>query len=223
MTRLDPPSPAQRRLLDWGKNRSAPSVGSSGGRRAAGSASGFSLIEVAAVMLIVGLLAGTAALSLRGVGLNVDLEGWVEQAATLDRRARERAQRDGVPRGVVVDLEAQTMWVERAGVMQRQDEEAASNKLLPPKGWRYVDAGHLDGDLASLSNETKNFRGRGQVSFTVASDGFGDSYAVELRDRADRLRGWLVAGGSGQTTMYDDERLWRETLQTLVAAGDDAD
>lgn len=184
-------------------------------------AGGFSLIEVAAVLVVLGLLAGAASLSLRSVGRNFDFEQWVERATGLDRQARERAQRDGLPRRVVIDLDGQTMLEEPIASNRDAEVETPMN-LEPPRGWACSDAWRIDGEDTDW--RLPEIRGSsGGLSIHVSSDGFGASYAIALRDEAERRRWLVVAGGSGQATIFNDERLLRETLQTLASAGDDID
>lgn len=174
---------------------------------------GFTLIEVAVCLVILGLLTGTAALSLRDRQHNLDLDTWTERFATLDHQTRERAESQGKPWLIVVDFEQQRIWNEAANEINRDTD---SYGLSMPGGWELVTAITQRSD----SNHTSTIRG--QEVFTYATNQVSHSYALGLRNDNDETLWLMTAGGTGQILTTDHEDDIEDIFAALRAASDDA-
>jgi len=171
---------------------------------------GFTLVELAAVLVLLAVIGGTAALSLRGLGQVARTEDVVERLAAWDRQCRLLAMQSGQPVRMTVDLEDATLT--RAWQSDRGDREPSGWAL--PRGYR----------LEALEQETR-IAGSGvddrRVTFSPA--GHSPSYALGFTDPRGR-RGWFfVAGLSGQWKVWDDKQPIDAILDELAAAGANAD
>ncbi|MEM8738833.1 MAG: prepilin-type N-terminal cleavage/methylation domain-containing protein [Planctomycetota bacterium] len=174
-------------------------------RRERGQA--FTLIEVAVCLLIFGLLTGTAALSLRGLQRNVDIDAWVERAVQLDHQTRRRAEQQGRPWRVVVDLTQQSLWAEP--VEELIDFRGA--QLRVPRGWTLRET-YTSGDQAAVTASTTATTR--QVVLLCSTQGVMPTYALRLSNEHKQHRGLLIVGGSGQQIELQDE----QTIENLFAA-----
>lgn len=182
---------------------------------------GFTLLELSVCLVVLGLLGGTAALSLRGVRRNVDLETWSERFVQLDQRVRQRAERQGRPWRLVVDLHDQAIWAEpiapapapgKSG--HRGIDSPPGSTLAPPTGWTLAAVRTTEEPIVGTTR---------QAVVPCSTHGVSPTYAVQLRNSQDHSRWLLVAGGSGQWTPTDDDTTIDNLFATLRhAAGDDA-
>jgi len=175
-------------------------------RRRACRTPGFTLIELTAVLLVMGLAAGAVALSLgpaRGAGR---MEDAADRLADLDGRTRQRAIRSGKAVQLVFDLPANRIFT-RAG--ETKDE-------TPLEGLD-LGGGVSLGKVVLAGGST----GRGPVAIWCSPRGLAPTYAVRL-DRSGRSAWLLVAGMTGQVVRTDDERQIIEAMG-LLAGGHDAD
>ena len=174
---------------------------------------GFTLVEIAACLVIVGLLTGVAALSLRGAQRNLDLDSWVEQMTVLDQSTRQRAQSQGVAWRLVFDLNESTVWSETSAKLA---QEQNGNPLWMPRGWRIRDVRvHRNTRSPDLSRSEQEVLG-------FAMSGVSRSYAVELENENDARFWLLIAGGSGQWMTMNHEDQVQDIFAALRAAGDDS-
>ncbi|MEM9916318.1 MAG: prepilin-type N-terminal cleavage/methylation domain-containing protein [Planctomycetota bacterium] len=167
---------------------------------------GFTLIELAVCLIILGLLTGTAALSLRGLQHNMDLETWDEQIAQLDHLTRQRAEQQGKPWRMVFDLERQRVWAE-----PQLSLETPSKNLKVPRGWAL--------DEVLTSDEQANYaypRTTRQVTVTCSTQGVTSTYALRLSNsKTGHKHQVLVVGSSGQRIELNDEHSIEDIFTAL--------
>lgn len=139
---------------------------------------GFSLIELVVVLVLMGMLAGTAAVSVRGVVVRQDLSRAAEIVEQFDTALRRTARHQRRSLVGVVNRAGQSLSIETARDNRRTFK-------LP----RQV-------TIDSIRFATSN-RNQLQDRIVVNGDGVGFSYAIRLAyGETDR---WVFfAGGSGQ-------------------------
>jgi len=149
-------------------------------------AAGFTLIEVAAVALLLALLAGAVAWSFSGPIAAVRAGDALDRVRTFDAVARHAARQSG--RGVTLVLDPAD------GSMVRQDMTAGE----PREAYRAALPGGFKLDRVRTAEDASRSLG-GRTVIPCSADGRTQTYAVHIvgggRDR------WLVfAGLTGQPT-----------------------
>lgn len=182
---------------------------------------GFTLLEVAVCLLILGLLTGTATLSLRGVKQNVDFETWGDQLTAFDRQTRQRAEQQGRPWQILIDVEDGRLLSQpstnNASVPRLasytpgnsgdyQSHPGAGAVLGMPRGWELINATTDDENTAHTTG--------GQIPVLVSTRGLTPTYVLHLRNENKQNRWLLASGGSGQWIETDDE----ETVDNIFGA-----
>lgn len=162
--------------------------------RGRGRGRGFTLIELTACLIIVGLLATAAAVSLGGVRQLHEMEDVVDQLALIDRLTREHAERFDEAETLLFDLEA--------GQVQRLDGE-----------------GRVDADRAAAWPLPAGFVFRGvrvqsedwstrQVSVAFSAMGTSPTYAIHLVRPSTSTETWLIfTGASGQVERVESQEV----------------
>jgi prepilin-type N-terminal cleavage/methylation domain-containing protein len=162
----------------------------------------FTLIEVMAVVIIMGMLTTAAALTFARPLAAARARNADQQLRSLDSSARQYARRFGKPVEIVFDFSAQT-------VFRRERDEAVFAVRLP--GGCRIEQIRTTGRGESL----------GEISIPISASAMSRSYAVHLIGQD--LDHWLVfAGLSGQVTQVNDVATLDQILPT-VASRDDAD
>lgn len=181
----------------------------------------FTLIEVMAVVVLLGLLAGTVAWTMASQADRATLDDAIGRIAHADRMARLAADRTGEACVLRVDLAEGRLWRESVGI---DGEPTRSHPVGVPGGFavdRVIVAGPTAdaGDLFAPGQVIDI----GTVGIAIAPPGRGPTYAVRLRS-SDPTARWLVfAGLSGQMTVIDDEQQAQQLMATLSGDGPDAD
>lgn len=186
--------------------------------------SGFTLIEVTAVIALLGLLAGAVAWSMVEDVRDAAGADAVGQIAHCDRMARLTAQRLGQPCLVRFDLDRQS--VVRVVEGERDPRPGAAGRALPA-GWR-IDRvvvprggalpGRVAGDATPVRAEA------GVVDVRCSTGGRSVSYAVALVGPDEGRRQWIMVSGlTGQLTPADDEKEIENLVAMLVGDRPDAD
>jgi prepilin-type N-terminal cleavage/methylation domain-containing protein len=158
--------------------------------------SAFTLLEVMAVVALLGLLAGAVAWSLAGAARRGARADAVGQIAHADRRARLAARRLGKPCVLRFDLKHQRVRRLDEGQGGRREEAHA---LRLSKGYR------IDRIVIPSRSGTKTVA-CGLLDVAYAPGGRSISYAVRLVrvDSAEAV--WLVLCGlTGQVVRHHDE------------------
>ncbi len=183
----------------------------------------FTLIELMAVVLLLGLLAGAVAWSLaenvEAAG-RADAVGRVVQADCLARMAARRLGRPSVLR---IDLEAQRLWrVTPAPGGPAGPGAETSHPVDVPAGYRI--------DRVAVADAAAT-RDAGIVEIAYSTGGRSASYALRLvradRDEtpagADAPGPWLVVAGlTGHVSLNHDEADVDNLLALLAAGRPDA-
>ena len=160
----------------------------------------FTLIEVIAVVMLLGLLTGATAWVMTEDAQRSSTEAVIGQIAHLDRMARFTARRLGRPGVLQFDLDAQQVRRLHAGGGESGRQILHTLKL--PGEHRIDQIVASMGFAATGRMESAN---AGAFDVPYSTDGRSSSYAVRLVSTGgDR---WMVfAGTTGQVTFIDDER-----------------
>ncbi len=152
---------------------------------------GFTLLELLAVMAIVWLLSGLVTLSVQGHLFRARLVQSIERVATLDRKARDEARRDGVPVSVQVDRERGEISLVNGSKERVRD---ATRMVTFPRGVTVSEV--------RVAGQSR----RATTSWVVISSlGQSSTYAVKL-SAPNRAVRWLVTLGlTGQQLELDSE------------------
>jgi Tfp pilus assembly protein FimT len=161
--------------------------------------SGFTIVELMAVVFLMALLAGGAALTfvrpLRAARWN---EAIMEVQST-DQNARTFARRFNRSVAIVIDPYENS-------IARREGDVTTTTQPLP-RGIR------IDEVLAVDRTDTSNRR----VNIAISPMGASLTYAVHLRGPGQDEDQWLVfAGLSGQFTVTKDESLARSIIQSVT-------
>lgn len=165
---------------------------------------GFTLVEVAAVAVLMALLAGGVAMTFAGPVRRMRAGDAVDRMRSFDATARLAARRSGRPAEWVLDL--------RAGTLERREGRAAGGTSDPPEAVypASLPGGFRIDRVRAIASAGEAGRGgpadvsSGLATLTCSPDGLTRTYAVRLVGPG--LDRWLVfAGLTGQLTQVDDE------------------
>jgi len=172
--------------------------------------SSFTLVEIMAVVALIGLIAGATAWSLVDDVKRRSMANVVGQIAHADHVTRLAAQRFGAPCVLRFDLTAQT--VQR--VMETsQRVDAASHALNLPVGFR------VDRIIVAPSQHDRR---SDTVDVKYSTGGRSASYAVRVASSDDAT--WMVFSGlTGQMIQINDEDELENLFATLAIGRADAD
>ena len=166
---------------------------------------GFTMIEILAVMVLLGLAAGVVAVNIRGPMRRASLEEVVGRIVDFDGQTRAIARRQGRPLRLRVDL--------YAGRLARTDAESGEELGAPavvPGGWRIEKLRVRDEQIGS-----------GTATLSGSRRGLSPSYALLLVGPHGERRWLLCAGLSGHFTQCESY----EEIENILAeaARDHAD
>ncbi|MCG8648616.1 MAG: prepilin-type N-terminal cleavage/methylation domain-containing protein [Pirellulales bacterium] len=160
-------------------------------------AAGFTLIELMVVIVLLGLLAASAAMMVRLPLEQARLQQSISQLRVLDALARERAKQ-GATIQLLLDLQENSARL----VDHRGQEVAPAMRLMG--GNQFI-------GLLGLEKRSETLR-------WIAYDRFGtsSSFAVRIGSGAEQEREqWLlILGMTGQSYLTDDRVLIDEIIQT---------
>jgi prepilin-type N-terminal cleavage/methylation domain-containing protein len=146
---------------------------------------GFTLYELIAVMVVLAILAGTVAISVRGHVSNARLQAFRDRLEACDARARADARRDD-----------HAVWLEFDSTGQRvlrsEGTEASERSLNAPRGVEIA-------QIRIASQESDH----GILQIAISPLGQSDTYAVQLRASSGRSEWLVVLGASGQCLRVD--------------------
>ena len=196
----------------------------------------FTLIEVMAVVALIGLLAAATAWSLADEAQRANQADAVDRLRHADLTARLTARRLG-PSTLCMDLDRQRVWIDSPG--KRPGRTQSSHSLELPRGCRIEEVTWVDPAERSSSRHDRPRRliveTRGVVRLPISSQGLGQTYALKLLGPADDDAGsaktnntprttWLLVSGlTGQVTIDDDEQKIHTLLKALAGARPDTD
>ncbi len=167
--------------------------------------SGFTLIELMAVLLLMGLLSAAAVLRFSGTTRRAQFEWSLERLMVADRRLRTHSVTSG--RSASLAFEIGSGRLECVFGSQR---ESTSNVEL---GTRISVTRFL---TAARHVET------GKVEIPYDPYGHSETFAIELEGPGDQSTWLLFAGLTGQTRRLEDRRDVEHILETLRPASSDA-
>lgn len=157
--------------------------------------SGFTLIELAAVMVLVAILAATVGISLRGRVTKLRLETIANRLENLDRQTRDLARRQRQPMRLRIDTTSGTV------------EQGFASQTAPLKRVRVGE--QVDIDQLWLPRGRRS--GSGDILISAA--GQSSTYALRLSSESGQRAWLLVCGLSGQVVRVESD----EAIQSLLA------
>ena len=166
-----------------------------------GRQSSFTLIEMTAVLVLLGVLAALATLSLASSVRQSRMDDAVAEFAMHDHLVRQRAQQFGTP--LAIDL-----LVGPADVIRLHGN--SPNDAGPfhlPSGVRIT--------RLLMAGQSTTRADYGEVSIPCSAQGLTPSYAVQLASSGNDRRWLFIAGLTGQATSMNDEQQVEQVLQTL--------
>lgn len=196
---------------------------------------GFTLIEVMAVVALIGLMAAAAAWSIADDAQRATHADVVDRLKHSDRMARAAARRLG-PSTLNIDLDRQRVWVVSPG--ERQGKTESAHSLAMPTGYRIEEVSWVDATPVTLGKSRKRDRineSAGRVEIAISPEGFSRSYVIQISGpkvfdedtpaRSDeRQNTWLVfAGMTGTAMEEDDEEQVESIFELLASTRSDAD
>jgi prepilin-type N-terminal cleavage/methylation domain-containing protein len=180
----------------------------------------FTLIEIMAVLALMGLLATATAWSLAEDARRSTRAGVVGQIIHADRMTRIAAQSLGKPCVLRFDLDEQRVW--RTAAADGQGS-AAAHALRIPDGYR------IDRIMTSSSPASPGDAGSaaaagvcdgGIVDIAYSTGGRSASYALRLvSDGADGAKSWLVFSGLTGQAVQDQNEDQVDNLFAMLATG----
>ena len=150
---------------------------------------GFTLIELAATLLIMALLAAAVSVSLITRRRAARLDVVIEKIARFDRNTRQHARRFDEPAQMHFDLRSGRIEVKDSRTNQRMDRVLQLPDRLKLESVRVRNEHVLDGELA----------------INCSSLGATPTYAVQLLARDQSPRWLLFSGLTGQVQSFTDQ------------------
>jgi prepilin-type N-terminal cleavage/methylation domain-containing protein len=181
---------------------------------------GFTLIEVMVVVLIVGILAAAASLTLVHASRRASAQDLVRRIVELDQLTRRTAQRQQRRQQIVFDLDRGMI----GSAEETSDGLAGSAAATDDSRWLqrlHVSGGlRLTGVRAAGSGDGE--QDSGTVTLSCSTDGYTPTYALELEESSGPAvhRLWLVVAGlTGQVQQASEPRQVQAVWKML---GDEA-
>ena len=150
----------------------------------------FTLIEVSAVLVLIGLMASAAALSLRGAYRGAQMKDVVSRIKTLDRSTRRHAEQSGQPGEICINP-----TIGKISFTTRNNEHLGLLPVVLPHGYSITDV------QVSPSNTVEG----GDLRISCTAQGHTPSYALVLNGPNEQTRLMVFAGMSGQITELEHD------------------
>lgn len=179
----------------------------------------FTLIEVMAVVVLLGLLAGSAAWSFADDAQRSFREKAIGQITHADSMARLAARRLGKMNVLRFDFDKQEL---SRVTFSDELSESVTHSLKMPSGHR-IDR-IIVPQIPYLANASQNNTfsevDSGVLEIAYSTEGRSVSYAVKLISKD--YRGWLIlAGLTGQVTLNNDESEIKNLFTSLTTGRSD--
>lgn len=194
---------------------------------------GFTLIEVMAVVLLIGLLAGAVAWSMVGTVQDATRQEVLEKLAHADANARMSARRLG-PSALQLDLDTQQLWVVTPDLETNEPRRGHVIQLAP--NYRIAEVNWL-GTSARVQGQDGAYedvrRDDGLVELAMSSAGLSRTYVLKIvgpgvdpdepSQQVGEVPSWLLVSGlTGQVTIHEDPETIDKLLELLASARADA-
>ena len=173
-------------------------------RRGRKHVGGFTLLELAACLVLLGLLAALVVVSLEGVRRSATWDDAVGRMQEADASARREAEAFGRPVELVLDMRRDTLVRRSLSPGGRAGERVRRWPL--PRGF--------DLSEARLPQRERATR---EVAMVIDGDGIGPAYVLTVEGTQGVTRRWLVTG-AGQWLELDDD-----ADTDAILSGPDAD
>lgn len=165
----------------------------------------FTLIELGACLVLLGLLAGLATLSLRSRDELARTEDVIAQLQRQDELLRTQARRTGRPVMLTFDTISHTLQRR----VQDPSHDAAASSWVMPTGFTL--------EHVWVQDAVSPHR---QVDVPCSSSGRTPTYALAMRGPSDR-RTWIITAGlTGQQFLVEHEHQVQEVFDALTARPD---
>lgn len=190
---------------------------------------GFTLIELMAVVVLIGLLATATAITLADEKQAATRRDVIDRLIDADQSARLSARRLG-PSVLRFDLSGQRVWVVTPDAATTGPRPGHSMGLA--EGFRIARLTWLDPEEAVRSGRPRPrvVHEHGRIDLPIASGGISRTYVIELvgpalAERAERgekeQTTWLLVSGlTGQVTVEDDQTTIDNLLDALARRPD---
>ena len=162
---------------------------------------GFTLIEVVAVIAIMGLLVVAVSIHVPNWFSSAGLNSVIDQLVYLDRLARERAKRSGEPVVLVFDLES--------GEWRREQQKGSTvraHRFQLPRGYSVEQVQTVYEHVES-----------GEAMISCSVRGHTPTYALLLTGPSDRRRWMVVMGITGQAVELDHDQEVNDLFISLAS------
>jgi type II secretion system protein H len=158
---------------------------------------GFTLIELSAVLAIMGLLAAACVLSLIPTAREHRFDATCKELAFADSQLRSAARQSGTAQHLVIDLNHNAfLW--------RQSADSTTVLARLPEAWELK---VRTPDVAIADN--------GQVDIAYSPEGYSQTYAIRL-PHGDEDHWMIVAGLSGRIFWTNDEKQLQSIFESLA-------
>ncbi len=158
--------------------------------------SGFTLVELMAVMVVLGLLASVTVWTVSGQIAMARNQLALDQLTLADRQLRDHARRVARPMDLIFDLDHGRLYRAPGGVTS-PDKWATLEGSLP---------------LQDIRQSGQKYSAR-QVAVRFRGDGTSTSYAVRLKAPKKGESAWILfVGRTGQRVIVTEER----SLESLL-------
>jgi len=175
---------------------------------------GFTLIEMLAVVVLIGLLAGAVAYSMTGEVRRSSREDLLGELEYFDRITRTAARRFDEQRVLAIDLDRQRVRrIDRPGKW----DEKASARIAVGDGLSIDRVWIAAGDATPLrANGRTEARQEADGEVEVPFDPMGQSATYAVRIAGPERTGWIVfAGLTGEPTRTDDDQAVDRLFESL--------
>lgn len=194
---------------------------------------GFTLIEMLAMVVLIGLLATATAISLADEAQRATRADAVARLAGADANARLAARRLG-PSTLRFDLDKHRLWLVTPDADSGEPRPGHSMQL--PRGFRIAELTWIDPTPPTRQSTRPRKRvvhEAGRVELPISSEGMTRTYVIKLIGPPDETDGgstndtqttWLLFSGlTGQAIQEDDANAIENMLDVLASTRPDAD
>lgn len=196
---------------------------------------GFTIIEVMAVVVLIGVLAGMAALSMINDARRATRQDVIARLTDADATARLAAKRLG-PTTLRIDLDQQKLWLVTPDPTTREPRPGHVMRLAPD--YRITEVAWVDPQPADARNARPRqtlTHDAGTVELPYSGEGMTRTYVLRLQGpgidpdtgeqapERERTTWLLFSGLTGQTVINDEPETIDNLLALLTRTRPDAD